>query len=71
MSVNIVNIRAVARASTANRAPLRMCARRFLIIVFFLTLIVVAGAFAIFQFGQQVLVSQATPRGPFPGFGPG
>jgi hypothetical protein len=42
-----------------------MCARRFLIIVFVLTLLVVAGAFAIFQFGQKVLISQATPQGRF------
>ena len=42
-----------------------MCARRFLIAVFFLILLVVAGAFAIFQFGQQVLVSQAVPKGHF------
>jgi hypothetical protein len=42
-----------------------MCARRFLLIVFVLTLLVVAGAFAIFQFGQRVLISQATPQGSF------
>ncbi len=42
-----------------------MCARRFLIIVVILTLIAVAGAFAIFQFGQDVLVKSATPRGHF------
>ena len=42
-----------------------MCARRFLLIVFFLTLIAVAGAFAIFQFGQDVLVKSATPKGHF------
>lgn len=42
-----------------------MCARRFLIVVFILTLIAVAGAFAIFQFGQQVLIKQATPKGHF------
>jgi hypothetical protein len=42
-----------------------MCARRFLTIIFVLTLIFVAGAFAIFQFGQQVLISQATPQGHF------
>lgn len=42
-----------------------MCARRFLIFVFVLTLIFVAGAIAIFQFGQQVLISQATPKGHF------
>src|SRR5215213_9652360 len=42
-----------------------MCARRFLLIVFFLTVLAVAGAFAIFQFGQDVLLEQATPRGGF------
>jgi hypothetical protein len=42
-----------------------MCARRFLIIIAILTLIGVAGAFAIFQFGQDVLVKSATPRGHF------
>ena len=42
-----------------------MCARRFLIAVFILTLLSVAGAFAIFQFGQQVLIKQATPTGHF------
>ena len=42
-----------------------MCARRFLIVILVLTLIVVAGAFAIFQFGQDVLLRSATPRGHF------
>lgn len=42
-----------------------MCARRFLIIILVLTLLGVAGAFAIFQFGQKVLISQATPKGRF------
>ncbi|GAA4717378.1 DUF3089 domain-containing protein [Sphingomonas lutea] len=42
-----------------------MCARRFLIVIFVLTLLGVAGAFAIFQFGQRVLISQATPKGHF------
>ena len=42
-----------------------MCARRFLIIIAILTLIGVASAFAIFQFGQDVLVKSATPRGQF------
>ena len=42
-----------------------MCARRFLIAVFVLILAVVAGAFAIFQWGGQMLVSQATPTGHF------
>lgn len=51
-----------------------MCARRFLMIVFVLTLIAVAGALAIFQFGGEVLVKQAIPRGhyeaPAPASGP-
>ena len=42
-----------------------MCARRFLIFVFILILLFVAGAFAIFQFGQQVLIKQAIPTGHF------
>ncbi len=42
-----------------------MCARRFLLIVFLLTLLVVAGAFALFQFGGEVLMRQATPQGRF------
>lgn len=42
-----------------------MCARRFLIAIFFLILLAVAGAFAVFQFGQDVLIRQATPKGPF------
>jgi hypothetical protein len=42
-----------------------MCARRFLIIVLVLTLIAVAGAFAIFQFGGNVLLREATPKGHF------
>ena len=42
-----------------------MCARRFLIAVFILTLLVVAGAFAMFQWGGQMLVRSATPKGHF------
>lgn len=42
-----------------------MCARRFLIVIFVLTLLVVAGAFAIFQFGGSVLRKQALPTVPF------
>ena len=42
-----------------------MCARRFLIAVFILTLIVVAAAFAIYQWGGSVLLRQATPKGHF------
>jgi hypothetical protein len=51
-----------------------MCARRFLIAIFLLTLIAVAGAFAIFQFGGSVLRKQFTPEGhyapPAPHSGP-
>ena len=42
-----------------------MCARRFLVVIFFLTLLVVAAAFAIFQFGGNVLLKSATPKGHF------
>lgn len=42
-----------------------MCARRFLIAVFILILLVVAGAFAIFQYGDRVLIKSAVPRGRF------
>jgi hypothetical protein len=42
-----------------------MCARRFLIFVFIMILLVVAGAFAIFQWGGNVLLRQATPAGHF------
>ena len=42
-----------------------MCARRFLMFVFGMILLVVAGAFAIFQWGGNVLIRQATPAGHF------
>ena len=42
-----------------------MCARRFLGIVFVATLLIVAAGFAIFQFGGNVLLKQATPQGKF------
>lgn len=42
-----------------------MCARRFLIAIFILTLLVVAGAVAIFQFGDRVLLRSAVPKGHF------
>ncbi|MES2119008.1 MAG: DUF3089 domain-containing protein [Pseudomonadota bacterium] len=42
-----------------------MCARRFLMFVFVLILLVVAAAFAIFQYGGRVLISQAVPKGHF------
>ena len=42
-----------------------MCARRFLIVIFVLTLLSVACGFALFQFGQDVLIRQATPKGSF------
>lgn len=40
-----------------------MCARRFLILIFILILIGVGGAFALYQWGSEVLVRTATPRG--------
>ena len=40
-----------------------MCARRFLILIFILTLIVVGGAFALYQWGDRVLIRMATPTG--------
>jgi Protein of unknown function (DUF3089) len=42
-----------------------MCARRFLVAVFILTLLVVAGAVAMFQFGSRVLIKSAVPHGHF------
>jgi hypothetical protein len=42
-----------------------MCARRFLMVIFVLTLLVVAGAFALFQWGGNVLLKEATPHGHF------
>lgn len=42
-----------------------MCARRFLVAIFVLTLIIVAGAFAIYQWGGNVLLKEATPQGHF------
>jgi hypothetical protein len=42
-----------------------MCARRFLIAVVIMTLLVVAGAFAIFEWGGRALISQAVPKGHF------
>ena len=42
-----------------------MCARRFLFVILLLTLLVVAAAFAIFQWGGSVLREQFTPSGQF------
>src|SRR3954471_15164007 len=42
-----------------------MCARRFLVAVFILTLLVVAAGFAMFQYGGQILIKSAVPRGHF------
>jgi hypothetical protein len=42
-----------------------MCARWFLIVIFVMTLLVVAGAFAIYQWGGNVLLKSATPTGHF------
>ena len=51
-----------------------MCARRFLAIVFVLTLLVVAGAFLFFQYGGSALRRVGTPQGhyaePPPSSGP-
>ena len=42
-----------------------MYARRFLGCIFVFTLLVVAGGFAIYQFGSRVLINQAIPHGHF------
>jgi hypothetical protein len=42
-----------------------MCARRLLLMIFWLTLLAVAGAFAIFQFGDRVLLESTIPKGHF------
>ena len=42
-----------------------MCARRFLMIVFVLTLLAVGAAFAVFRWGGDVLLKEATPKGHF------
>lgn len=42
-----------------------MCARRFLIVIFVLTLLVVAGAFAVYQYGGSMLRKQALPTVPY------
>ncbi len=42
-----------------------MCVRRFLVLIFILTLISVGGAFALYQWGGEILVRMATPKGHF------
>lgn len=42
-----------------------MCARRFLAVIFFLTLLFAIGAFAIYQWGTSLLISRAVPTGHF------
>lgn len=42
-----------------------MCARRFLFVVVILTLLAVAAGFAMFQFGERVLLRSAIPKGEF------
>ena len=42
-----------------------MYARRFLGCIVVLTLLFVAGAFAVYQWGGQVLLNQAVPKGHF------
>src|SRR5215212_5571997 len=55
---------ALRSAGKPNRAA-PMCARRFLGFVFFLILIVVAGAVGIYRWGGDVLLKQAVPKGHF------
>jgi hypothetical protein len=42
-----------------------MCARRFLMLIFILILIFVGGALALYQWGGEMLLKSATPRGHF------
>lgn len=42
-----------------------MCARRFLMAIFVLTLLAVAAAFAMYQWGGSVLIKSAIPKGHF------
>ena len=42
-----------------------MCARRFLMIVFVLTLLIVASAVVLYQWGGRALINQAVPQGHF------
>ena len=42
-----------------------MCARRFLLVVFVLTLLAVAAGFFIYSWGGSILLQQATPKGHF------
>ena len=42
-----------------------MCARRFLMAVFVLTLLAVAAGFFIYNWGGNILLRQATPKGHF------
>ena len=42
-----------------------MCARRFLVVIFILTLLAVAAAFGIYQWGGNILLKQAIPKGHF------
>jgi hypothetical protein len=42
-----------------------MCARRFLIAIFILTLLTVAGAFAVYQWGSEMLIKASVPKGPY------
>jgi hypothetical protein len=48
-----------------------MCARRFLMVIFVLTLLAVAAAFALYQWGGNVLLKSATPNGHFEAAAPG
>src|SRR5262249_34485387 len=60
--------RIAGRSCTFKRSPIGrppMCARRFLMAVFVLTLVAVAAGFALFQWGGNILLKQATPKGHF------
>ena len=48
-----------------------MCAQRFLGFVFVLILLFVAGAFSIYQWGGDILIKQAVPKGHFQAAAPG
>ena len=47
----------------ATLTPAAMCARRFLLLIFWLIILTVAAGFAIYQYGGRVLTSSMTPTG--------
>lgn len=67
-TADLAAIASPARSCPLWRPPLTaalMCARRFLAVIFVLTLLAVAAAFGIYQWGSRVLLSEATPKGHF------